>query len=236
MNAVVTGAATGIGRAIARRFAAEGMTLVLADMSPRLGEVVAELEGGGAELAAAQVDLTTVAGREEVRLLVESAGTLGALINNAGITRDARLVNLSDDAFAAVLDVNLGATYQLTTELIPLFEDGGAVVNLASRAYLGNFGQYNYSVSKGGVVGMTRALALELAPRVRVNAIAPGLIATEMTMAIPAEVLEKMVVAVPLGRMGTPEEVADLAAFLVSDSSSYLTGEVIVIGGGRSLA
>ncbi|HEX2370908.1 MAG TPA: SDR family oxidoreductase [Acidimicrobiia bacterium] len=236
MNAVVTGAATGIGRAIARRFAAEGMTLLLADVSARLGEVVAELEGGGAEVAAAQVDLTTVAGQEEVRLLVKSAGTLGALINNAGITRDARLVNLSDDAFAAVLDVNLGATFQLTTELIPLLDDGGAVVNLASRAYLGNFGQYNYSVSKGGVVGMTRALALELAPRVRVNAIAPGLIGTEMTMAIPAEVREKMVAAVPLGRMGTPEEVADLAAFLVSDSSSYLTGEVIVIGGGRSLA
>jgi 3-oxoacyl-[acyl-carrier protein] reductase len=121
-------------------------------------------------------------------------------------------------------------------DLAPLLAEGAAVVNLASRAYLGNFGQYNYSVSKGGVVGMTRALALELAPRVRVNAIAPGLIGTEMTMAIPAAVREKMIETIPLGRMGTPEEVADLAVFLVSDSSSYVTGEVIVIGGGRSLA
>ncbi len=114
----------------------------------------------------------------------------------------ARLVNLSDEAFTAVLDVNLGATYQLTVELAPLFDDGAAVVNLASRAYLGNFGQYNYSVSKGGVVGMTRALALELAPGVRVNAIAPGLIGTEMTMAIPADVREKMVDCHPSGEDG----------------------------------
>jgi 3-oxoacyl-[acyl-carrier protein] reductase len=236
VNAAITGAATGIGRAIARRFAAEGIGLILADVSPRLGEAVAELEDGGARVAAAQVDLTTGTGREEVRLLVESAGPLGALINNAGITRDSRLVNMSDEDFAAVIDVNLGAAYQLTMDLAPLLAEGAAVVNLASRAYLGNFGQYNYSVSKGGVVGMTRALALEFAPRVRVNAIAPGLIGTEMTMAIPAEVREKMIETIPLGRMGTPEEVADLAAFLVSDSSSYLTGEVIVIGGGRSLA
>jgi NAD(P)-dependent dehydrogenase (short-subunit alcohol dehydrogenase family) len=236
VNAAITGAATGIGRAIARRFAAEGMGLILADVSPRLGEAVAELEDGGARVAAAHVDLTTGTGREEVRLLVESAGPLGALVNNAGITRDARLVNMSDRDFAAVIDVNLGAAYQLTMELVPLLAEGATVVNLASRAYLGNFGQYNYSVSKGGVVGMTRALALELAPRVRVNAIAPGLIGTEMTMAIPAEVRAKMIETIPLGRMGTPEEVADLAAFLVSDSSSYLTGEVIVIGGARSLA
>jgi 3-oxoacyl-[acyl-carrier protein] reductase len=236
VTAAITGAATGIGRAIARRFAAEGIGLILADVSPRLGEAVAELEDDGARVAAAQVDLTTGTGREEVRLLVESAEPLGALVNNAGITRDARLVNMSDEDFAAVLDVNLGAAYQLTMELAPLLAEGAAVVNLASRAYLGNFGQYNYSVSKGGVVGMTRALALELAPRVRVNAIAPGLIGTEMTMAIPAAVREKMIETIPLGRMGTPEEVADLAVFLVSDSSSYVTGEVIVIGGGRSLA
>ena len=236
MNAVITGAATGIGRAIARRFAADGMRLILADSSPRLAEVVAELEEGGDEVSAAQVDLTAASARREVRHMAESAGGLGALVNNAGITRDSRLVNMSEEAFTAVLDVNLGATYQLTVELAPLFDEGAAVVSLSSRAYLGNFGQYNYSVSKGGVVGMTRALALELAPGVRVNAIAPGLIGTEMTMAIPSDVRKKMVDAIPLGRMGEPEEVADLAAFLVSDSSTYLTGEVIVVGGGRSLA
>jgi NAD(P)-dependent dehydrogenase (short-subunit alcohol dehydrogenase family) len=112
--------------------------------------------------------------------------------------------------------------------------EGGSIVNLASRAYLGNFGQFNYSMSKGGVVGLTRALALEHAPAVRVNAIAPGLIATEMSMAIPDEIRDKMVAGIPLGRMGQPEEIADLVAWMVRPG--YITGHVFVIGGGRSLA
>ncbi|HZI39518.1 MAG TPA: SDR family oxidoreductase, partial [Acidimicrobiia bacterium] len=129
---------------------------------------------------------------------------------------------------------NLGAAYRLTRALIPRLEAGSSIVNLASRAYLGNFGQFNYSMSKGGVAGMTRALALELAPDVRVNAIAPGLIATEMSMAIPEDIRTKMVDNIPLGRMGEPSEVADLVAWLIRPG--YITGEVIVIGGGRSLA
>src|SRR5690606_40589610 len=112
-------------------------------------------------------------------------------VNNAGITRDARLVNLKDDDVAAVLDVNLGAAYRLTRALIPRLGPGSSIVNLASRAYLGNFGQFNYSMSKGGVVGMTRALALELAPDVRVKALAPGHIAPAKSMRSPDEIRGK---------------------------------------------
>ena len=172
-----------------------------------------------------------------MRQAVEATGLpLLGLVNNAGITRDSRLVNMSDENFRSVLEVNLGAAYRLSTELAPLMSDGASIVNIASRAYLGNFGQYNYSMSKGGLVGLTRALALSLAPAIRVNAVAPGLIASEMSMAIPEDVRDKMVSAIPLERMGTPDEVANLVWFLLTPLSAYVTGEVIVIGGGRSLS
>ncbi|MDH3518408.1 MAG: SDR family oxidoreductase, partial [Acidimicrobiia bacterium] len=127
-----------------------------------------------------------------------------------------------------------GAPYRLTRALQPHLNEEAAVVNIASRAYLGNFGQFNYSMSKGALVGMTRALALELAPGAKVNAVAPGLIGTEMAMGIPADVRAKMVAAIPLGRMGEPSEVADVVSFLAQ--AGYVTGEVIVVGGGRSLS
>lgn len=228
-SVVVTGAAGGIGRAITATLATHGLTVVAVDMSPAL----AELEG----VVPVQVDLTTDEGVAKVRESVEGHETpLVGLVNNAGITRDARLVNMGDDDFRKVIDVNLGAAYRLATALAPLMSIGGSVVNIASRAYLGNFGQFNYTMSKGGLVGLTRALALSLAPGVRVNAVAPGLIRTEMAMAIPADVLEKMVAAIPADRMGTPEDVADAVWWLLSDKSGYVTGEVVVVGGGRSLS
>ena len=227
---VVTGAARGIGRAIAERVASMGpITVIGVDIAPELA--LSE------HLTPVQVDLTSPEGPCVVRETVESAGApLVGVVNNAGITRDSRLVNMTDDDFAAVLEVNLGASYRLATELAPLMSDGGAIVNIASRAYLGNFGQFNYSMSKGGVVGMTRALALSLAPGVRVNAVAPGLISSEMSMGIPEEIRERMVDAIPLDRMGTPEEVANTVWWLLTPLSSYITGEVIVVGGGRSLS
>jgi len=227
---VVTGAARGIGRAIAEKLAGTGPIIVIGvDISPELA--LSE------HITPIQVDLTSPEGPALVRETVEATGLpLVGLVNNAGITRDARLVNMSDDHFAQVIEVNLGAAYRLSTELAPLMSDGGSMVNIASRAYLGNFGQFNYSMSKGGVVGLTRALALSLAPSVRVNAVAPGLISSEMSLAIPEEIRDKMVAAIPLDRMGTPEEIANTVWWLLTPLSSYITGEVIVVGGGRSLS
>lgn len=225
-TAVVTGAARGIGRAVGERLQVDGYTVVGVDIGDGLAETSFE---------PVQADLTDPAGIEAVGQTVDRlGGSLQVLVNNAGITRDARLVNLTEEDVAAVLDVNLGAAHELSRALSPHLSEGGSIVNLASRAYLGNFGQFNYSMSKGGVVGLTRALALELAPAVRVNAIAPGLIATEMSMAIPEAVRQKMVDAIPLRRMGEPEEVADLVAWMVRPG--YITGHVFVIGGGRSLS
>jgi 3-oxoacyl-[acyl-carrier protein] reductase len=226
---VVTGAARGIGRAIAERLAGH-FTVIGVDLAPELGLA-------NAEMVPVQVDLSDDDGIAEVVRTVEKAGIpLLGLVNNAGITRDARLINMTDDEFGAVLDVNLGAAFRLSAALAGLMTDGGSIVNIASRAYLGNFGQFNYSMSKGGVVGLTRAMALSLAPHLRVNAIAPGLIGTEMAMAIPEEVLDKMISAIPLERMGTPEEIADVVWFLLTPLSSYITGHVVVVGGGRSLS
>jgi NAD(P)-dependent dehydrogenase (short-subunit alcohol dehydrogenase family) len=230
--AVVTGAAGGIGSAISHRLAEEGRRLILVDMAPDLARVATELETS-TMVRPVQADLTTEEGVQAVRSEVQELGSLELVVNNAGITRDARLANLSGENFDLVLDVNLGVPLRLIESLHPLME-AGAIVNISSRAYLGNFGQYNYSMSKGGLVGLTRAYALRLAPRIRVNAIAPGLIGTEMTKAIPAEVREKMVAAIPMQRMWTPEEVAALVSYLAA--ASYITGEVITIGGGRSLS
>jgi len=227
---VVTGAARGIGRAIAEELASTGpFTVIGVDLAPELA--LSE------HITPVQVDLRSDEGPVTVREAVDAAGVpLIGLVNNAGITRDARLVNMTDDDFAAVLDVNLGGAYRLSTELAPRMEEGSAIVNIASRAYLGNFGQFNYSMSKGGLVGMTRALSLALAPHVRVNAVAPGLISSEMSMGIPEEIREKMVASIPLDRMGTPDEIANTVWWLLTPLSSYITGEVIVVGGGRSLS
>jgi 3-oxoacyl-[acyl-carrier protein] reductase len=228
---VVTGAARGIGRAIAERLAANpSFTVIGVDLAPELGLAKADI-------VPVQVDLTSDEGIAAVLSAVDAAGKpLLGLVNNAGITRDARLVNMTDADFAAVIEVNLGAAFRLSTALADRVAEGGSIVNIASRAYLGNFGQFNYSMSKGGVVGLTRALALSLAPQVRVNTIAPGLIGTEMALAIPDDVLDKMISAIPLERMGTPEEIANVVWFLLTPLSSYITGHVVVVGGGRSLS
>jgi 3-oxoacyl-[acyl-carrier protein] reductase len=231
-TAIVTGAARGIGLAISRRLTSDFDRLVVVDLSPALADAALQIESFGVDVEPVQADLTTAEGIDAVRRSVER---VDALVNNAGITRDARLVNMEEDAFRAVLDVNLGAPYRLVRSLAGRWGEAAAIVNIASRAYLGNFGQFNYSMSKGGIVGLSRALALELAPSVRVNAVAPGLTATDMVETIPAEVIERMIGAIPLGRMGEPAEIADVVAWLCSPRSSYVTGQVVVVGGGRSL-
>jgi 3-oxoacyl-[acyl-carrier protein] reductase len=232
---VVTGAAGGIGRAVCRRLAATGATIMAVDKADQLGEIVAELEHFGGPVFGVQADLASDEGLDALAAAVERLPvSLRVIVNNAGITRDARLINMSSHDFREVLEINLGVAHRLIDRLLPSLKEG-SIVNISSRAYLGNFGQFNYSMSKGGMVGLTRALALALAPDIRVNAVAPGLIATEMTMAIPAEVRDRMVAAIPMGRLGLPDEVAETVAFLVSDGAAYITGEVITVGGGRSL-
>jgi len=222
VTAIVTGAARGIGRAVADRLRADHEVL-LVDRDPAV-----------ADLGGIVADVTDPADRAAILEAVE--GEITVLVNNAGITRDARIVKMTEEQLLAVLRVNLGAAYELTRAAIPRFAEGASVVSLASRAYLGNFGQFNYSASKGGLVGMTRALALELAPRVRVNAIAPSLTASEMTAAMPEDVLQKMIASIPLGRMAEPAEIAETIAALASPAMAYVTGQVVVACGGRSLA
>lgn len=231
-TAVVTGVAGGIGGKLAQSLAEGGYHVICVDLAERVAEVAGSLPSA----SYVQADLTDASGRAAVVAAVEAVGGLDLLVNNAGITRDARLINMEPAQFEAVIAVNLGSVYQLTDQLVPHLRDGGSIVSISSRAYLGNFGQYNYSMSKGGVVGLTRALALDLAPRIRVNAIAPGLIETPMAMAIPDEVLEKMVDAVPLKRMGHPLDIAEAVSWLADgERSGYVTGHVLVVGGGRSL-
>lgn len=235
--AVVTGSARGIGRAIAERLLAEtGLHMILPDRSEQVVDTAREI-GACGEATAVVADLGTEAGMESVAAAVDAAGTpLRILINNAGIVRDGLLGKMSSDDFLAVLRLNLRVPFELTQRLASRFGGDGTVVNLSSRAYLGNVGQFNYAASKGGIAGLTRALALELAPQVRVNAVAPGLIDTEMTAAIPTKVRNRLVAAVPLGRMGEPAEVANTVAFLCSPRSGYITGQVLMACGGRSLA
>jgi 3-oxoacyl-[acyl-carrier protein] reductase len=236
-RAIVTGAAGGLGRQIASRLADAGHDLLLVDLDPRVADAAAELESSGGRAEPLVADLTGAEGVAEAAAAVRArGGSVAVLVNNAGITRDARVTKMEEADFAAVIAVNLVAAMRLTLELEPLFADGAAVVNMSSRASLGNFGQANYVTSKSGLVGFTRALALRWAPRVRANAVAPSLVDTPMTQAMPPEVLEKLVSRIPAGRIGTPEDVAELVAFLASAEAGYITGQVVFACGGRSLA
>jgi 3-oxoacyl-(acyl-carrier-protein) reductase len=238
--AVVTGAGQGLGRAIALRFVREGAKLVINDLRQESLEQTAReiIERGGEVLLAA----ADVGERAEVERVAEQTmahfGQLDIWVNNAGINRDALALKMTSEQWDAVLRVNLTGCFNgcqaAATRMAGAH--GGSIVNLSSRAYLGNIGQANYSASKAGVVGLTRTLALELARHsIRVNAIAPGFIDTEMTQGVPADVRERVVKAIPLRRMGQPDEVANVALFLASDEASYMTGQVLFVCGGRSL-
>jgi 3-oxoacyl-[acyl-carrier protein] reductase len=227
---VVTGAAGGIGRAIVERLHAEGFQVVGADLAEAVTSLGDEMGGG---VQGVRADLSTDEGRQAVLDALPDA--VAGLVNCAGITRDALLTKMSDDDVALVLEVNAVAGARLCEALQDRFADGGAVVNIASRAAYGNPGQTNYSASKGALIGLTRALARRWAPRVRVNAVAPGFIATEMTAAMPDDVRDKLVARVPADRMGRPEEIAAAVAWLLGPESDYVTGQTLVVCGGRSV-
>ena len=240
--ALVTGAGAGIGRAIAERLATEGAVVVVNDLSPEACATVAAELGGGA--LAAPGDVSDAEATEAVIARVASErGALDILVNNAGVLRDAPLHRMSDEDWRIVHDVVLRGTFNvcraaaglLRGERDALPAHHRKVVNISSSVGIhGAAGTANYSAAKAGVIGLTRALAREWAPRrVNVNAVAPGLIAgTALTDAKPAELIERTVAQIPIGRAGTPEDVAAAVAFLASPDADYLTGQVLDLHGG----
>ena len=237
--ALVTGAGRGIGAAIAHRLAGEGAALVLVDRDAAAVTVLADVlrEAGGTALPLA-VDVTERAQVEGMMARVREAfGGLDILVNNAGIIRDGFLAKLSDEDWDQVLAVNLKGPFLCCQAALPLLRERSrsAIVNIASRAWLGNIGQANYSASKGGVVSLTRTLALELARyRINVNAVAPGLIDTPMTRTMPEAARERLLRMQPTGEMGTVEDIAAAVAFLAGPDARFITGQVLHVDGGKS--
>ncbi len=237
---LLSGAAQGIGAAAALRFAREGARLALLDLKPEaLNEVAAQCQALGAEVLVQAGNAAERATWDAaVAAVLARWGRLDVLINNAGITRDARFDQMSIEQFDLVLDVNLRGVFHGAQACLPaLIASQGCIVNTSSVVGLhGNYGQTNYAAAKAGVIGMTKTWARELGPKgVRVNAVAPGFIATPMTAAVPAKVTDKMAAAVPLQRLGQPDDIAAAYAFLASAEASYITGTVLEVSGGLSL-
>ncbi len=237
--ALVTGAGRGIGAAIVRRLADEGAAVVLVDRDAASANALAEaLQHAGHKALALAADVTV---RSQVEDLMAQAratfGGLDILVNNAGIIRDGYLGKLTDEDWDNVLAVNLKGPFLCCQAALPLLRERqrGAIINLASRSWLGNIGQANYSASKGGVVSLTRTLALELARfRINVNAVAPGLIDTPMTRAMPDAARERLLRQQPTGEMGTVDDIAAAVAFLASPDARFITGQVLHVDGGKS--
>jgi 3-oxoacyl-[acyl-carrier protein] reductase len=240
--AVVTGAARGIGREIANRLCAAGASVALVDVAEDVvSAAAAELAAGGAGVRGYRCD---VASFEEVDALgarvTADFGRADILVNNAGITRDRLFVRMTAEDWAQVLAVNLTGAFNFTKAFGPVMlrQRSGSIVNIASVVgQMGNAGQANYAASKAGLIGLTKSLAREFAPRgVRVNAVAPGFIRTAMTDALAEDARAQMLQAIPLGRLGETKDVADVVMFLVSDLAGYVTGQVINCDGGLVMA
>lgn len=232
--ALVTGAAKGIGKAIVERLIREDYFVVALDINAAGGEeLVASF--GRENLSFESVD---VCNESEISALFSKIERLDVLVNNAGIIRDNMIWNMPAEDFDLVININLKGSWLLCKEAAVLMkrQNNGRIVNIASRAWLGNRGQSNYSASKAGVVGMTRALALELGKyNVCVNAVAPGLIDTPLTRNLEPAVLQKLIEAQPTRTMGKPEDVANVVAFLVSPETRFITGQTIYVDGGKSI-
>lgn len=238
---LITGAAQGIGKATALKFAREGAIVVVCDVQQAgIDQVVAQCEAAGAQAAGYIMDVTN---REQVESVVaqvkERFGRIDVLINNAGITQDARLQKMTLAQFDRVIDVNLRGVFHCaqTVADVMVAQGSGSIVNASSVVGIyGNFGQTNYAATKFGVIGFTKTWSRELGAKgVRVNAVAPGFITTPMVKAMPENVLQSMEAKVPLKRLGEPEEIANVYAFLASDEASYINGAVISVDGGMTI-
>ena len=237
-TALVTGAARGIGRAIAEALAQEGANIVVVDLNIDEARQCAEyMESLGVKAIALSGDVSK---SEDVKSIfektVEEFGGFDILVNNAGITKDALLLRMKEEDWDAVLSVNLKSVFLCTKEAIKIMAKKryGRIVNIASVvAFTGNPGQANYSASKAGIVGLTKTTAKEYASRnITVNAVAPGFIMTAMTEKLPENIKEEMLKTIPLSRFGTPEDVANAVLFLALPQSGYITGQVIHVNGG----
>ena len=239
--AAITGGARGIGHSTAVKFAAEGARVAVCDINPELIETtLREIRSGGGEADGYQVDVTN---KEQIAAMVKAVmakwGRIDCVVNNAGIVMDAQLKNMSDMQFDTVIDVNLKGVYNCTRAVVDIMiaQQSGVILTTSSIVGLyGNFGQTNYAASKFAVIGMTKTWARELGRKgSRAIAVCPGFIATPILSKMPEDVLQGMAKKVPNGRLGTPEEVANVFAFLASDDASYINGAVISVDGSMTL-
>jgi len=242
-SAIVTGGTRGIGKAIALELARRGANVAFnySKSADEAGKLKAEIEGLSVKAFAAQCDVAnTEAAAEFVGQVKEAFGTVDLLVNNAGITRDQLILRMKEEDWDSVIDTNLKGAWNFSKAVLrPMMrnENGGSILNISSiSGVVGMLGQSNYSASKAGMIGLTKSLAKEVASRkITVNALALGLIETEMASEMNAEYREKILAQIPLGRLGNVQEVADLACFMLSDSARYITGQVIQADGGLAM-
>jgi len=238
---VVTGSARGIGYGIAELFATEGATVIILDLfQDAVDEAVAKLTAQGYKADGMVGNVTKSDEMEAVfNNIVEKHKTVDVLINNAGITKDNLILRMKEEEWDAVIAVNLKGSFLCTQKVFKIMmkQRSGSIVNIASViGLMGNAGQANYAATKGGLIAFTKSCAKEFAARnVRVNAVAPGFIQTEMTSQLPEAVVESYSKAIPLGKMGLPEDVAKLCLFFATDESAYITGQTLAVDGGLTM-